>query len=102
MSFILASGTWTLVATNHAAYKCPYITHGNKSTLVACQASCDAIDLCTAINYHPDKDCVLRQCSTYPPVTEHTDKYVVWARKPIGKLQVREKKNAYDAEQLHR
>jgi hypothetical protein len=93
--FILLSEPWMLVAANHFAYRCPSVGNGDSSSLAKCQASCDATELCTAVNYELNSHCVLIQCSAYPPITEPTDKYAVWARRSAGELKLPEKANGY-------
>jgi len=61
---------------------CPYLAHGNASTLENCQQSCLAYSGCTNINYSPTSfsgDCVFRQCTDplHPVLSPDTD-YTVY------------------------
>ena len=87
MFFILATNDWTLIATGRYLpdNECTFIGWGDKSSLTACQKSCDAKSNCNGLNYHiAHIDCVLRQCSGYSPTTVSNPEYDAWIRKPIG------------------
>jgi len=50
---------------NHAAVgkDCPFLAHGDGSSLAACEAACAGTPSCNVINFAPSQpDCVLRHC----------------------------------------
>ena len=87
-----AAETWMAFGDNLAAVSpdCPYVDHGDGSSLPACQASCVANPACNVINAAVSADggdCVFRQCS-HPAapnltITQGYSAYGMPARTPL-------------------
>jgi hexosaminidase len=77
-----AASDWKLLGKDVAAVSpdCPFLTHGDASSLAVCQAGCANDGACNEINWNPTiPDCVYRACDNpLAPVLTPTPGYDVY------------------------